>query len=50
MTDLEHKLIHCLSEIEKEELIQSQSHERKRKLFDEVGKLIDEMVKDGTTS
>jgi hypothetical protein len=45
MTQDLHDIIHLLSEIEKEETIQAQSHERKKKLWDEVGKTIDRMVK-----
>ena len=41
-----HDLIHLLSEVGKEEVIQAQSYERKRKLFDRIGKILDEMVKD----
>ena len=35
-----------IAQLEKEDKIQMQSHNRKKKIYDQLGKIADEMVKD----
>ena len=39
-----HNLVRLIAELGKEDFEQLRSHNRKKKLFDKIGKILDEMV------